>query len=771
MQTSSTKPSHAQKSPGVSAAMVSASAFVSTMQHPTDGAICQGWLLKKRRKKMQGYAKRYFVLSSQGVISYSFEPGAPIRDQIALKLASITSSSNDKSRAIHIDSATATFHLKALGPTDYALWMSALRRFCIVASNTVVDEPITIPRSQRASLSHSRSLTGSWIGVPANARALRAANDMESTIKELEAALQDVAALDLGKKHKKHHKEKEKEYYKDKDGHPNKDIFVSGPGQTPPVTPSPNTGANDFVAEMQSSPLPPPSAQPQPLQVHERLQVAVATLRAQHAALLSVLENTSTSAPPHIVNSPLARVNEMLSFDSNSHRHSIGTIDSLSPSLWFDAEDGAEEFVLAAEPTETEQASSDQGEDSEEEVVDITASDDSEDEASTPTKGRSDDGDSKHRVIIRRTKLPSPMIGDDGSLLAVLRKNVGKDLSTVSFPVSFNEPISILQKMAEDLEYFDLLTQAASSADPVERICLVAAFAVSGYACTLHRASRKPFNPMLGETFEDSRMNYISEKVSHHPAVMACHASGQGWEYWATSAAESKFWGRSMEIKNKGTTHVRLAESHYTWCKPSSFVRNLLVGEKYLAHEGELIIKDSTTGHRCVITFKEGGYWGPSKAVVGVVHGPSSAAVLAKLDGTWNEGVSLQLDPKGSHLRVLWRAHNFPPHALEYYGFTTFAMSLNEITPDLEGRLCPTDSRLRPDQKAMEEGRMDFADDEKARLEAAQRERRKAREDRGEKWVPKWFEPDPKDPDEWLYKGGYWEARGAKKWGKLEQLW
>lgn len=54
MQTSSSKPSHVQKSPGVSAAMVSASAFVSSMQHPTDGNICQGWLLKKRRKKMQG---------------------------------------------------------------------------------------------------------------------------------------------------------------------------------------------------------------------------------------------------------------------------------------------------------------------------------------------------------------------------------------------------------------------------------------------------------------------------------------------------------------------------------------------------------------------------------------------------------------------------------------------------------------------------------------------------------------------------------------------
>ncbi|KIO33601.1 hypothetical protein M407DRAFT_231739 [Tulasnella calospora MUT 4182] len=666
--------------------MVSASAFVSSIQHPTDGNICQGWLLKKRRKKMQGYAKRYFVLSSQGVISYSFEPGAPIRDEITLKLASITSSSNDK--AIHIDSATATFHLKALGPTDYALWMSALRRFCAVASNPAVDDPTVTPRSQRASMSHSRSLTGSWIGVPANARALRVANDMES----VGSSLPDCSRSDIN------------------------------------------------------------------------VPKLVQTMKELEAS-------TSTAVPSQIINSPLARVSEMVAFDNKSHRHSIGTIDSLSPSLWFDAEDGAEEFFLSAEPTETEQALSDPGDESEEEVVDITASDSSGDEAPTPTKERSEDGDSKHKVVIRRTKLPSPMVGDDGSLLAVLRKNVGKDLSTVSFPVSFNEPISILQKMAEDLEYFDLLGLAAVSADPIERICLVAAFAVSGYSCTLHRASRKPFNPMLGETFEDSRMNYISEKVSHHPAVMACHASGQGWEYWATSAAESKFWGRSMEIKNKGTTHVKLAGSYYTWYKPSSFVRNLLVGEKYLAHEGELIVKDSTSGHRCVITFKEGGYWGPSRAVSGAVYGPSSSTVLAKLDGTWNEGISLQLDSKGSHLRVLWRAHSFPPHAHEYYGFTSFAMSLNEITPDIEGRLCPTDSRLRPDQRAMEEGRMDFADDEKARLEGAQRERRKAREDRGEKWVPKWFEPHPTETDEWVYKGGYWEARAAKKWGKLEQLW
>lgn len=34
-----------------------------------------------------------------------------------------------------------------------------------------------------------------------------------------------------------------------------------------------------------------------------------------------------------------------------------------------------------------------------------------------------------------------------------------------------------------------------------------------------------------------------------------------------------------------------------------------------------------------------------------------------------------------------------------YYGFTRFAMELNEIDPELEKILPPTDTRFRPDQR------------------------------------------------------------------------
>ena len=59
---------------------------------------------------------------------------------------------------------------------------------------------------------------------------------------------------------------------------------------------------------------------------------------------------------------------------------------------------------------------------------------------------------------------------------------------------------------------------------------LVAAFNISQYASTEGRLS-KPFNPILGETFEMRRMgfDYIAEQVSHHPPISAYHIEGKNY--------------------------------------------------------------------------------------------------------------------------------------------------------------------------------------------------------------------------------------------------
>lgn len=64
------------------------------------------------------------------------------------------------------------------------------------------------------------------------------------------------------------------------------------------------------------------------------------------------------------------------------------------------------------------------------------------------------------------------------------------------------------------------------------------------------------------------------------------------------------------------------------------------------------------------------------------------------------------------------------PEAERYYNFTELACQLNEP----EEGVAPTDSRRRPDQRLMEEGRWDEANDEKLRLEEKQRAARRQRE-------------------------------------------
>lgn len=78
---------------------------------------------------------------------------------------------------------------------------------------------------------------------------------------------------------------------------------------------------------------------------------------------------------------------------------------------------------------------------------------------------------------------------------------------------------------------------------------------------------------------------------------------------------------------------------------------------------------------------------------------------------------------------TLWEVEPRPQNSGNYFSFTNFAMSLNEVEPNMKPpkTLCPTDSRLRPDIRKLEEGDIDGAIAEKNRLEEKQRDARRAR--------------------------------------------
>ena len=66
----------------------------------------------------------------------------------------------------------------------------------------------------------------------------------------------------------------------------------------------------------------------------------------------------------------------------------------------------------------------------------------------------------------RRAALPTQKQKDDNSSIwsimwTILKESLGKDLTHITLPFFFNEPLSVLQKTMEDLEYADLLNKVS----------------------------------------------------------------------------------------------------------------------------------------------------------------------------------------------------------------------------------------------------------------------------------------------------------------------
>ncbi|GAB2225251.1 hypothetical protein Droror1_Dr00006042 [Drosera rotundifolia] len=101
---------------------------------------------------------------------------------------------------------------------------------------------------------------------------------------------------------------------------------------------------------------------------------------------------------------------------------------------------------------------------------------------------------------------------------------------------------------------------------------------------------------------------------------------------------------------------------------------------------------------------------------------------------------------------LLWERDRTPTKTR--YNLSPFAISLNELTLGLREKLPPTDSRLRPDQRHLENGAYELANAKKLRQEQSQRQARKMQESG---WEPRWFQKD--EDGCYRYIGGYWEAR------------
>ncbi|XP_039590560.1 oxysterol-binding protein-related protein 2b [Polypterus senegalus] len=411
----------------------------------------------------------------------------------------------------------------------------------------------------------------------------------------------------------------------------------------------------------------------------------------------------------------------------------------------------------------------------------------------------------------RRTTLPAPMFSrSDFSVWSILKKCIGLELSKITMPIAFNEPLSFLQRITEYMEHTYLIHKANMLSDSVERMQAVAAFAVSAVASQWERTG-KPFNPLLGETFELTRedlgFRLISEQVSHHPPISAFYSESENKDFifHGSIYPKLKFWGKSVEAEPKGTNTLELPKHNeaYTWTNPSCCVHNVILGKLWIEQYGTVEIVNHSTGEKCILYFKPCGLFGKELHKVEGYIQDKNKKKLCIIYGKWTEcmwsidpntydtykktekrGVEPRKTKTNEEIdksendeaddmpevqetvhvvpgsRLLWRITSRPPDSGKMYNFTHFAVTLNELDPDMKDLLAPTDCRLRPDIRAMENGDMEFASQEKERLEEKQRASRKERAKNEEEWVTRWFQlgTNPYTGlQDWIYAGGYFD--------------
>lgn len=285
----------------------------------------------------------------------------------------------------------------------------------------------------------------------------------------------------------------------------------------------------------------------------------------------------------------------------------------------------------------------------------------------------------------------------------------------------------------------------------------------------------KPFNPILGETFEldfdakpsssseadaaaaaDAANNnkkakgrFLAEQVSHHPPIGAAHADAPNWSYDIVSAPTTKFLGNSIDIFPVGRSRIHLKRKNgdtvetYSLVPPNSKAHNLIVGRTWVDCYGDFSLLNTSTGTKCLLHFTPCGWFGAGRyEVKGHVVDAAGSKKLC-VEGAWNSHLDyFPCDVSGNKVEGsaptrVWQCAPKPQPPCKY-GFTAFAKRLCSGT---EGKRRPlaSDSRRRPDRAALEKGDHGAAGHAKHALEEVQRAEKKERARRGDEWKPRWF--------------------------------
>lgn len=300
------------------------------------------------------------------------------------------------------------------------------------------------------------------------------------------------------------------------------------------------------------------------------------------------------------------------------------------------------------------------------------------------------------------------------------------DLAHFSFPVEYSEPRSFLERMADLFSFLatTYLDKAANVTESVKRLEYITVGVIASFHLFLQ--SKKPWNPVIGETFVCRWPNgavLYSEQTSHHPPISNFEVfSGDGkWECYAQCNFKIKNGLRKVEVLQKGFFNIIFSDGDmYRFEFPDIHVMGFVMDDRIVRVAGTFVCQNIEKGLESVIEIAPKGnksrgieqqlytfVWGGIKSIKDKQKDENYTTIIS---GDYAKQISVNGN-------VVWDINK--DHAIR---------PCQEIEDDM---LLLSDSRFRIDRAYLIDNKMDVASSFKVAIEEAQRNEEKLRKRKG----------------------------------------
>uniref|UniRef100_A0A6I8NHJ7 Oxysterol-binding protein n=1 Tax=Ornithorhynchus anatinus TaxID=9258 RepID=A0A6I8NHJ7_ORNAN len=368
---------------------------------------------------------------------------------------------------------------------------------------------------------------------------------------------------------------------------------------------------------------------------------------------------------------------------------------------------------------------------------------------------------------------------------------LGMDLTRVVLPTFILEKRSLLEMFANFMAHPDLFLSIAAGATPEERvISFVEYYLTSFHEGRKGAVAKKPYNPIIGETFHCSwhvprdkvtshrtskapltvakaqaglaagpeelgradgteewgrvagteerdladgyKLSFVAEQVSHHPPVSCFYCECKEKRICVNTHVwtKSKFMGMSIGVSmvGEGVLNLLEHEEEYVFTLPSAYARSILT-VPWVELGGKVNINCAKTGYSATVTFHTKPFYGGKvhRVTAEVKHNPTNT-IVCKAQGEWNG--TLEFTYSNGETKVI--------------DTTALPVIPKKIRP--VAKQGPFESRhlWQHVTSSLKSGNIDAATKYKHHLEERQRTEEKQRAAVGAPWQPKYFTKEVK---------------------------